>query len=370
MDRFPGNRTLRYNAWRGRGCSNSERSFPVCQILFSNGQDSCEVIRLGNCFCVACVSIRESDVPMKEPIAYLKGAFVPASECVLPIYDLGIVLGAAVTDFLRTFNQKPFRMEEHIARFYRSCRYARIQPPVDFQQSVAISEKLLAENSAIASGEELGLVYYMTAGENLVYAGAAGVAEERTPSYIQHTFPMRFHLWRDQFLKGAHCATPAPRHWPPQCLSSKIKNRNRLHMWIGEQELHELDPDVVALYLDIDGNIAETGGSNFVIYRDGKVISPQKKNILWGMSLTVLEEILLEMDVPFVEEDIQTYDVVNADEAWMPSTPYCLGPVVRINGVPIGEGKPGPMWRKVLQRWSERVDKDIYQEMVGASQGV
>ena len=76
------------------------------------------------------------------------------------------------------------------------------------------------------------------------------------------------------------------------------------------------------------------------------------------------------MGVPFVEEDIQTYDVVNAEEAWMPSPPYCLSPVVRINGVPIGEGKPGPMWKKVLQCWSERVDKDIYQEMVGASQEV
>ena len=206
--RFSGKRTSRYNSWRGRKYSESERWFPICKVLFSNGQDSCDVIRLGNCFCVACVSIRESDVSMKEPIAYLKGEFVPASECVLPIYDLGIVLGAAVTDFLRTFNQKPFRMEEHLTRFYRSCRYARIQPPVDFQQSVAISEKLLAENSAIASGEELGLVYYMTAGENLVYAGAAGVSEERTPSYIQHTFPMRFHLWRDQFLQGVHCAHP------------------------------------------------------------------------------------------------------------------------------------------------------------------
>ena len=47
---------------------------------------------------------------MSEPLAYLKGEFVPASQCKLSIYDLGIVLGAAVTDFLRTFNHEPFRM--------------------------------------------------------------------------------------------------------------------------------------------------------------------------------------------------------------------------------------------------------------------
>ncbi len=304
---------------------------------------------------------------MQEPIAYLKGKFVPASECVLPIYDLGIVLGAAVTDFLRTFHQRPYRMEDHVQRFYRSCKYARIDPPVDLQESVDISEKLLAENSRLLPGVELGLIYYMTAGENTVYAGASGVPSQLTPTYVQHTFPMQFHLWRNTFLHGVHCVTPAPRHWPPQCLSSKIKNRNRLHMWIGEREVQAVDKSAMPLFLDIDGNVTETGGSNFVIFRDGQVVSPHRKNILWGISLTVLAEICAEMDIPFVEADIQTYDIVNADEAWIPTTPFCLGPVVRINGVPIGDGRPGPMWRKILDRWSEIVEKDIYRETAEAT---
>lgn len=304
---------------------------------------------------------------MTEPLAYLKGEFVPASKCVLPMYDLGIVIGAAVTDFLRTFHQDPYRMDDHIQRFYRSCKYARIEPPVDISESMAISERLLSENSPLAPGQELGLIFYMTAGENSVYAGAAGLPRSPSPSYVQHTFPMRFDLFRDVFVDGVHCMTPAPRHWPPQCLSSKIKNRNRLHMWIGEQEIHQVDSNAMPLYLDIEGNITETGGSNFVIFRDGQVISPRRNNILWGISLTVLTEILEEMGVPFVEQDIQTYDVVNAEEAWIPTTPYCLGPVVKFNGVPIGDGTPGPMWRRVIDRWSEIVGKDIYQETAEAT---
>ena len=304
---------------------------------------------------------------MDQPIAYLKGQFVPASECALPMYDLGIVLGAAVTDFLRTFHQRPYRMDDHIQRFYRSCKYARIQPPVDLSESIAISEHLLTTNAPLHPGQELGLIYYMTAGENSVYAGAAGIPASPTPSYVQHTFPMRFDLFRDIFVNGVHCMTPAPRHWPPQCLSSKIKNRNRLHMWIGEQEIRQLDATAMPLYLDVHGNITETGGSNFVIYRDGKVISPRRNNVLWGISLTVLEEILAQLGVPFIEDDIQTYDVVNADEAWIPTTPYCLGPVVKINGVPIGDGTPGPMWRRIIDHWSGIVDKDIYRETAEAT---
>jgi len=304
---------------------------------------------------------------MSEPIAYLKGEFVPASKCVLPIYDLGIVLGAAVTDFFRTFHQRPYLMERHMQRFYDSCKYARIIPPVSLDESLAISEKLIAENSKLAPNDELGLVLYMTAGQNAVYAGAAGMPETLTPTYVQHTFPLRFHMWKDAFLNGVHCATPAPRHWPPQCISSKIKNRNRLHMWIGEQEVKQLDPNVVPVFLDIDGNLTETGGSNFVIYKNGRVISPRRHNILWGISLTIVEKILDDLGIPFAEQDIQSYDVVTADEAWMPTTPYCLGPVVRFNGAPIGTGTPGPVWRRVLDRWSEMVGKDIYEETVGAN---
>jgi branched-chain amino acid aminotransferase len=82
----------------------------------------------------------------------------------------------------------------------------------------------------------------------------------------------------------------------------------------------------------------------------------------------VLGEILEEMGIPLIEQNIQTYDVVNAEEAWLPTTPYCLGPVTRFNGLPIGDGQPGPMWRKILDRWSELVGKDIFREVTESQQ--
>jgi len=303
---------------------------------------------------------------MDQTIAYLKGKFIPNTECKLAIYDTGIVLGAAVTDFLRTFHHNPYRMKDHVTRFYKSCKYACIKPPVSMEESLNISNRIIEHNSALLEpGDELGLVYYITAGENFIYAGSAGLPEKMTPTYVQHSFPLPFRLWKNYFIEGIHCVTPSVRHWPPECLSSKIKNRNRLHMWIGEHEAHLVDPKAAPLYLDVEGNISETGGSNFVIYSNGVVISPRRKNILWGISLQVLTEILKEMKVPFREEDIQTYDVINADEAWLPTTPYCLGPVVRINGIQIGNGKPGKMWRTIIERWSQVAGKDIYHEIAG-----
>ena len=258
---------------------------------------------------------------MNQPIAYLEGEFIPADECKLPVYNLGIVQGAAVTDFLRTFNGKPFLLEEHTRRLYQSCKYACIDPPVSFEESLEISTKIIEHNLDVYGGKDLGLIFYMTAGANFVYAGSAGGADELVPTYVQHSFPLPVELWRSVFTEGARCATPSVRHVPPATLSSKIKHRNRLHMWIGEQEVHQRDAGAVPLFLDLHGNITEPGGSNFVMFKDGVVVSPAPANILRGLSLATLFEILDEMNIPWIERDMQIFDVVNADEAWVPTTP-------------------------------------------------
>ena len=90
-----------------------------------------------------------------EPVAYLNGEYVPASECKLPVFDLGIVLGASVTDFLRTFNGRPYRMAEHVERLYRSARYACITPPISAAQTMAVTEELIhqrVESLRVAGG--------------------------------------------------------------------------------------------------------------------------------------------------------------------------------------------------------------------------
>lgn len=302
---------------------------------------------------------------MGELLAYLNGEYVPQSECKLPVFDLGIVLGAAVTDFTRTFNGNLFRLEDHVDRLYKSCKYTYLQPKQTKEETIEISRKLVEENSKIMPGVEWGVIYYITAGVNVQYAGGAGLQDDLESTYVQHVFPMPFHLWTDIYKNGVHCVTPAHRHFPPQCMSSKIKNRNRLHMWIGGKEAALADPKAMALYLDINGFITETGGSNFLIYKDGKVISPNPPNILWGISLQTVTEILCDMGVPFETDDITAYDVVNSDEAFIPTSPYCIGPVTKFNGQQIGDGKPGELWREILDRWSDIVEKDLYKEIAG-----
>ena len=103
---------------------------------------------------------------MSEPVVYLKGEFVPASQAHIAIFDASVVLGATVTDLCRTFNGIPFRLHDHVARFYRSCKYARITPPISSSKSLALAQELLRRNSGVLpSCDELALGQCICRGE-------------------------------------------------------------------------------------------------------------------------------------------------------------------------------------------------------------
>lgn len=301
---------------------------------------------------------------MMEAIAYLNGRYVPNSQCVLPIYDGGIVLGAAVTDLLRTFHGKPYAADEHIHRFFESARYASIDLRMSEAEMMAIVDHLLVHNREAWPGRELALVFYATVGEFPVYAGAAGMAGERRATVCLHCFPMPFSLWKEAIASGVHVVTPAQRHIHPATLSSRIKHRNRLHMWIGDQQARQVDPKAVGLYLDHNGNITETGGANFVILKDGTILSPRRTNILWGVSLETVARLGRSLGLAFEERDLSLFDVVNADEAWLCTTPYFLAAAVKINGQAIGPGRPGPVWKQLMEAFSAEVGLDVARQIL------
>ena len=116
--------------------------------------------------------------------------------------------------------------------------------------------------------------------------------------------------------------------------------------------------------LDLDGNITECAGSNFLIVRDKTIYSPSSRNILAGVSMATVREIAEELGWNWVEKDLQIYDVANADEAWLTTTPYCAAPCTQINNTVIGSGKPGPMYKALMDAWSERVGMDVIAQIV------
>jgi len=295
-----------------------------------------------------------------ENLVFLNDRFIPASEAGISIYDLGIVLGATLTEMTRTFAGTPFRLEDHIDRLYRSLHYAGIKVDLSPDEMLSKTQELITTNSAqLDPGEDLGIVHFVTPGENPIYAGSAAGSVRLQPTVCIHSFPLPFDAWSHLITEGAHVVTPSIRHIPPQCVDPKMKNRSRLHWFIAEQQSQNVDPKAISLLLDLEGNITECAGSNFLIARDHTIYSPTSRNILGGVSMATVRELAEGLGWKWVEKDLQVYDVVNADEAWLTTTPYCAAPCTRINNTLIGGGKPGPMYQQLMNAWSERVGMDI-----------
>jgi branched-subunit amino acid aminotransferase/4-amino-4-deoxychorismate lyase len=302
---------------------------------------------------------------MPEPLVYLNGRMIPASAAHLAIYDAGVVQGATVTEMTRTFLGRLFRLDDHLDRLFRSLRYTRMDIGLSKADLATISGELVAHNLPLSDAEdELGLIHFVTAGEYPTYAGMAGRPARTSPTVCVHTFPLPFELWARKMQVGAHLVTPSIRHVPPQCYDPKVKCRSRMHYYLADKEAQLVDPEASALLLDLHGNVTETNGANFLIVEGGGIISPTLTNTLPGISRATVIELAAREGSPITERDIQVFNVMNADEAFLTSTPYCLMPVTRINGVPVGNGAAGPMFRRLLAIWSREVGLDIERQII------
>jgi branched-subunit amino acid aminotransferase/4-amino-4-deoxychorismate lyase len=290
---------------------------------------------------------------------------LPASEAHLKIYDAGVVFGATVTEQSRTFHKRLYKFDEHLDRLFQSLRSARIDIDLTKEEIKAISQKLIEQHARLLDDDaELGLIQFVTAGEYAAYAGLAGAAVRAGPTVCVHTFPLPFERWARSLQSGAHLVIPSIRHVPPQCYDPTMKYRSRMHFYLADKDAHRVDPDAAALLLDLDGNVTETASANFLIVERGTIISPRPVNILPGISRATVINLASKLGIPFRERDSQVSDVLNAEEALTTSTPYCLMPVTKVNGMAIGQGRPGPLFRRLLDAWSKEIGLNIEEQIL------
>jgi branched-subunit amino acid aminotransferase/4-amino-4-deoxychorismate lyase len=293
---------------------------------------------------------------------------VLASQAVLPISDAGIVQGATVTEQTRTFRHRPWRLGEHLDRLFGSLRCAGMEPGLSKEEFAAVSLELIEHNARLIDpGNDLGVLQFVTAGEYATYAALSDRPVRSGPTVCVHTFPLPFALWAKKMRDGAHLVTPSVRQVPPQCYNPKIKCRSRMHYFLAEQEARLTDPDALPLLLDLDGCVTETSTANVLLVERGVIVSPTTRNTLAGISRQTVIELATRLGLPFAERDLHLYDVRNADEVFLASTPYCLMPVTRVNGSPVDLGRIGPIYRQLLAAWSAEVGLDIARQIQDAT---
>lgn len=293
-----------------------------------------------------------------QHLVYINGALLPRDEAKISVFDAAVMLGDTVTESTRTFGQRPFKLDQHIRRLYQSLKVTRIDPGMTPDDMHALSLRVLAANQhVLGPDDDCWLVHNISRG--LSVAGTDPTVQRSPATIIIFTSPMILTDWAGFYIEGCHAVTPMSRAMPAQALDARIKNRSRMAYTLAEIEVKLVDPRAQGILLDIDGNIAENKGGNFFIVADGVLKTPTTRNALAGVSRATVLDLAAQLGIPVRETDIQPYDVYTADEAFFTSTPYCIMPATRFNGLPVGDGKVGAVTKRLLAGWSELVGLDI-----------
>jgi branched-chain amino acid aminotransferase len=294
---------------------------------------------------------------MPEPIAYLNGQLLPASQAMLPVFDAGFVLGATATEQLRTFRGELFRLPEHLQRLHRSLEITGIQPAESLADFADIAQRLVKHNFSLGDpADDLGLCIFVTPGPYVAMAEGF----QAGPTVGLHTYRLPFFLWAKMYDSGVSLATTPIQQISQACWPTELKCRSRMHYFLADRQAAVVHPGSRAVLHEPDGHLTETSTANIITYfADEGLVSPPKSHVLPGISLQVVSELAGRLQVPFVERPVKPADFAGCNEAFITSTPNCLLPVTQFNGRPVGGGRPGEIYRRIMSAWNELVGLDI-----------
>jgi len=301
----------------------------------------------------------------KERIVYMNGEFVPESEAKISIYDSALMFGDMVFEMTRSFNKKQFKLREHLERLYASIKFVHIPLKMSIDEMEKRVYKTIEANEPMFDeNDEHRIMIDVTRGALSIYHGIKNIRKE--PNVIISDFPLRWtvsamgHL----FDTGINTVITSQRAIPASLLDPKVKNRSRLHYLMANIEASQFKgEDNWALLLDPDGFVAEGTGDNFFIVKDDVLITPEGRNILRGISRAYIFELAKQLDLKCIEKNIDQYDVIEADEAFMTGTPFCILPVTSLNSVSIRDRKMGKITKLLLNTWSENMGVDIVKQI-------
>jgi len=296
-----------------------------------------------------------------EPIVWINGRLVPWSHAALPVWDLGVVAGAAVTEAGRTYGGRFLFADQHIERLLHALQELDFPPtPAKHQLLQAATEIIQHNLQLLPHGSDLGVVMFSTAGENSTYLGRpAG-----QPTTVVHTYPLPFAMWRNAFVSGVRLTVSRLRQIPADCFPVSLKVRNRLHWWLADHAAEQQSPGSRALLLNRDGSVAETSTSSICVVSNEHVATPDG-DVLNSLSSRLVERLCHDAGIPFTRRRVNPSELQDADEIFLTSSPSCLLPVLSVDGcktrIPPGEG---PVFRQLLRDWSLATGVDLERQML------
>jgi branched-chain amino acid aminotransferase len=267
---------------------------------------------------------------------FINGEFVPEEEAKVSVFDHGLLYGDGAFEGIRAYDGRVFKLDEHIARLYRSAHALLIELPLTQAEMRETVLKTLRINElktayiriTISRGVGLGLDPKNVPGPATVI-----IITDKLSLYPQ-----------TMYEKGLDVVTVSVRMPPAQALDPQIKSLGKYINNIMAKFMANQYGAGEGLMLTVDGHVAEATGDNLFIINKGVICTPPVSvGILEGITRNTVIDMARREGFQVEERMMTLYDVYNSDEAFLTGTAAEMIPMVKLDGRVIGDGRPGPV---------------------------
>ncbi len=260
-------------------------------------------------------------------------------EANISINDIAVLRGYSVFESLRTYDRRPFHLDEHLARLYRSAELIEMEIPWSREQIVDVVREIVARNT-----------YRHAAIRLLVTGGVSedGMLPSGKPTLVVMITPLG-ERDSERFAKGCKLITTKL-----QRISPEAKTANYIAAVRALKEAVRRGA-ADALFVNEREHVLEATRSNFFIFQGDTLVTP-RRGILIGITRNVVLE-LARSRFAIEERPILLEELALVDEAFITSSSKEITPVVQIDDLVIGDGKPGARTYELEQRFIEMVER-------------
>jgi branched-chain amino acid aminotransferase len=273
----------------------------------------------------------------------INGKLFDKANAKVSVYDHGLLYGDGVFEGIRVYSGKVFRLHEHVDRLYDSARHIALEIPWPREQM--IQEVLRTVRANAKQDGYIRLV--VTRG-----AGSLGLDPAKTADPQIIVIVDDISLYPAKYYEdGLEVITSSFIRNHPQALDPRIKSLNYLNNILAKMEAARAGCQE-AIMLNHDGEVAECTGDNLFLVKQATVRTPPlHAGILAGVTRNAVIELAQAAGIPLEQTPLTRHDVYSADECFLTGTAAEVIPVVKVDGRPVGNGKPGPVTRQLREHF-------------------
>jgi branched-chain amino acid aminotransferase len=289
--------------------------------------------------------LQKFDERNRDVIVNVNGQLVHRDKAGISPFDSAVQGGDAVWEGLRLYNDRIFKLHEHLDRLERSARALSFAEIPSREKMVEEIKRTLAANK-MRDGVHIRLT--LTRGVKIT-SGMDPRLNQSGPTLIvlaEHKGPV--------YAKtGLTLITSKIRRPPPEILDARIHHANLLNSILAKIEANNAGADD-ALMLDARGFVAETNATHVFIVRNGDLATSRVVACPEGITRATVIEICAAEKIRCIETDLSLVDVYGAKEMFCTGTMGELAAVIKIDNRLIGDGRVGPMTKQLSELYARR----------------